>query len=103
MDYKRRKKGAPVKLKHPLQKRKGFRKARWVKERATIDQVEKSLQELKPKSITSFHQIPLSSSTQKGLVSSGFTSPTDIQREAIPISLRRGDLLGTAKTGILLE
>lgn len=74
-------------------------KSRWAKERAIIDRVQKSIQELKPQSVTSFRQIPLSPLTQEGLTSAGFSAPTDIQREALPIALRREDVLGTAKTG----
>ncbi len=50
-------------------------------------------------SIASFAQLPLSNATRKGLKESGFTAPTEIQRESLPFSLRGKDVLGAAKTG----
>ncbi|KAI6654536.1 hypothetical protein LOD99_932 [Oopsacas minuta] len=97
--YKKKYIRGQTKPKRSFQKASHLRKSRWAKERAAIDKVQQSIQELKPQSITSFRQIPLSSLTQEGLTSSGFSAPTDIQRETLPIALRSGDILGTAKTG----
>ncbi len=49
--------------------------------------------------ITSFSQLPLSSSTLRGLSDCSFSSPTEIQLESLPFSLRGRDVLGAAKTG----
>uniref|UniRef100_A0AC34QF92 ATP-dependent RNA helicase n=1 Tax=Panagrolaimus sp. JU765 TaxID=591449 RepID=A0AC34QF92_9BILA len=46
-----------------------------------------------------FSQYPLSDATQRGLEDSGFTVPTDIQRQSIFYSLTGHDVVGAAKTG----
>ena len=97
--YSKRQRGGFAKLKRPLQKGPHKRRARWAKELAAIEKVQRSIQELRPQSVTSFRHIPLSPFTQEGLASAGFTAPTDVQREALPIALKGEDVLGTAKTG----
>jgi len=52
-----------------------------------------------PSKIKTFNDFPLSRRTMDGLSKSGYTTPTEIQREAIGIALRGYDLLGAAKTG----
>ena len=52
-----------------------------------------------PKSLKTFKDFPLSQPTQKGLKSSGFVTPTEIQRESITLALKNFDVLGAAKTG----
>lgn len=47
----------------------------------------------------SFEKINLIKSLRKALTEEGYTVPTPIQREAIPIILERKDLLGCAQTG----
>jgi ATP-dependent RNA helicase RhlE len=47
----------------------------------------------------SFENINLIKPIQKALAEEGYTIPTQIQREAIPILLERKDLLGCAQTG----
>jgi ATP-dependent RNA helicase RhlE len=47
----------------------------------------------------SFEKINLIKPIQKALAEEGYTIPTQIQREAIPILLERKDLLGCAQTG----
>ncbi len=47
----------------------------------------------------SFSVIGLSPATMKGVVSSGYTTPTEIQRKAIPIALTGRDVIGCAPTG----
>jgi ATP-dependent RNA helicase DDX10/DBP4 len=49
--------------------------------------------------INTFSDFPLSKRTMDGLNKSGYTTPTEIQRESIGIALRGYDLLGAAKTG----
>lgn len=46
-----------------------------------------------------FDDLPLSSRTKAGLRAAHFTTPTPIQRLAIPLALQGRDLLGSAKTG----
>ena len=47
----------------------------------------------------SFHDLPLAQSIQKALDRAGFTTPTPIQAQAIPIVLKGQDLIGIAQTG----
>ncbi len=47
----------------------------------------------------SFEKINLIKSLQKALLEEGYTVPTPIQKQAIPIILERKDLLGCAQTG----
>ncbi|XP_057795334.1 DEAD-box ATP-dependent RNA helicase 32 [Salvia miltiorrhiza] len=46
-----------------------------------------------------FFQLPLSKRTKDGLVASGFSKMTDIQKASLPHSLCGRDILGAAKTG----
>lgn len=46
-----------------------------------------------------FDQLPLSTRTLKGLKSAHFTTPTPIQALSIPMSLKKQDVLGSARTG----
>ncbi|WAR08060.1 DDX10-like protein [Mya arenaria] len=46
-----------------------------------------------------FEDFPICKKTLKGLTSSKFMKPTDIQREAIGLALNGNDILGAAKTG----
>jgi superfamily II DNA/RNA helicase len=41
----------------------------------------------------------MSLATLEGLKKSHFTTMTDIQRKALPVALKGGDILGAAKTG----
>ena len=47
----------------------------------------------------SFEKINLIKQIQKALAEEGYTTPTPIQKQAIPIILERNDLLGCAQTG----
>ena len=47
----------------------------------------------------SFEKINLIKPIQKALAEEGYTTPTPIQKQAIPIILERNDLLGCAQTG----
>ncbi len=47
----------------------------------------------------SFEKLNLIPAIQKALTAEGYTTPTPIQEEAIPILLQRQDLLGCAQTG----
>ena len=47
----------------------------------------------------SFEKLNLIPAIQKALAAEGYTTPTPIQAEAIPILLQRQDLLGCAQTG----
>lgn len=46
-----------------------------------------------------FTQLPLSSPILKAIEEAGYTTPTDIQKNAIPIILEGKDLIGCAQTG----
>lgn len=46
-----------------------------------------------------FNQLPLTEPLLKAVDSQGYTTPTPIQQQAIPILLNGEDLLGTAQTG----
>ncbi|ORX76886.1 DEAD-domain-containing protein, partial [Anaeromyces robustus] len=46
-----------------------------------------------------FKQLPISSSTLKGLAQAHYVEMTDIQRKSIPYALAGKDILGAAKTG----
>jgi superfamily II DNA/RNA helicase len=47
----------------------------------------------------SFNELGLSEAVVKAVTEAGYTTPTDIQREAIPHVLARRDVLGLAQTG----
>lgn len=47
----------------------------------------------------SFAELGLNVALLRGVKAAGFTEPTDIQRELIPLVLAGGDLLGQARTG----
>ena len=47
----------------------------------------------------SFSTIGLSAPVMQGIASSGFLSPTEIQRKAIPLAIQGKDLIGCAPTG----
>ncbi|KAJ1960181.1 ATP-dependent RNA helicase dbp4, partial [Dispira parvispora] len=46
-----------------------------------------------------FHMLPISAQTKKGLTNANFVETTEIQQKAIPLALKRHDILGAAKTG----
>ncbi|KAJ1651981.1 ATP-dependent RNA helicase dbp4 [Dispira simplex] len=46
-----------------------------------------------------FHMLPISGETKKGLTNANFVETTEIQQKAIPLALKRHDILGAAKTG----
>lgn len=49
--------------------------------------------------VQSFDQLPLSDTLQRALADAGFTTPTPVQAEAIPVALAGRDLVGSAQTG----
>ena len=46
------------------------------------------------KTVKSFDDLPLSKETLKGLQDTGYTNPTEIQKESIVLALRGLDILG---------
>ncbi|KAH9508949.1 ATPdependent RNA helicase [Bulinus truncatus] len=56
-------------------------------------------QNLSPKDIKIFSDLPISKKTLEGLKAQNFTTPTDIQRESLLYGLKGHDILGAAKTG----
>ncbi|CAM1305312.1 DDX10 (predicted), partial [Pycnogonum litorale] len=68
-------------------------------ENAEIQKLSEEIQKVKISKIKTFGDIPLSKNTRKGLKGRKFTTPTEIQRESIPLALKGLDILGAAKTG----
>ena len=48
---------------------------------------------------TLFSDLPLSEATLSGLEASHFKTLTDVQKRAVPLALKKSDILGAAKTG----
>ena len=80
---------------------KGFmkREARWKSELKDIQRITSEYESLEGREVARFTDLPLSPSTLGGLKSCGYSVPTEIQREAIPLALSGKDILGAAKTG----
>ncbi|CAJ0578299.1 unnamed protein product, partial [Mesorhabditis spiculigera] len=88
----------------PKQKRslKRFEKQKRKNVRQTVEEIVKEYDSLKEKPTTAFrtfNDFPLSTATKSGLDEAGFITPTEIQRDSLPHSLRGADLIGAAKTG----
>jgi len=64
-----------------------------------IHGLQEKYSKIDPKSLTTFKDLPLSQSTQKGLKKAEFETPTEIQKESITLALKNFDVLGAAKTG----
>ncbi|CAF0886043.1 unnamed protein product [Didymodactylos carnosus] len=71
----------------------------WQKIDEEISELTAKYNKIDPSSIESFTDFPLSRKTLNGLKNCGYSAPTDIQREAIGVSLQGRDVLGAAKTG----
>ena len=72
---------------------------RWKVELREIEEVSARYDDLKSEEVNKFADLPLSEHTQEGLKAAGYSNPTEIQREAIPLALKGNDVLGAAKTG----
>lgn len=72
---------------------------KWKVELEEIQAVVSRYSELDSADITKFTDLPLSKRTRNGLKAAGYSVPTEIQRESIPIILNGKDVLGAAKTG----
>ena len=72
---------------------------RWKVELREIEEVRTRYDALSADTVAQFSDLPLSKRTQDGLRDTGYVTPTDIQREAIPLALQGKDVLGAAKTG----
>jgi ATP-dependent RNA helicase DDX10/DBP4 len=79
----------------------GFQKreARWKSQLKDIERITAEYESLEARDISKFTDLPLSRNTLDGLKSCGYSVPTEIQREAIPLALNGRDILGAAKTG----
>ena len=79
----------------------GFKKreARWKSQLKDIERITAEYEGLEARDIARFTDLPLSPNTLDGLKSCGYSVPTEIQREAIPLALNGRDILGAAKTG----
>ncbi|MCJ1335327.1 ATP-dependent RNA helicase dbp4 [Bachmanniomyces sp. S44760] len=61
--------------------------------------LEQTIQDLKLDDVKAVVDLPLSKQTASGLEASHFKTLTDIQRKAVPLGLKKFDILGAAKTG----
>ena len=79
----------------------GFKKreARWKNQLKDIERITSEYEGLEALNIAKFTDLPLSPNTLDGLKSCGYSVPTEVQREAIPLALNGRDILGAAKTG----
>ena len=79
----------------------GFKKreARWKNELKDIERITAEYEGLEARDIAKFTDLPLSPNTLDGLKTCGYSVPTEIQRESIPLALCGRDILGAAKTG----
>lgn len=75
------------------------REPRWKADLRAIEDVKAQYSALESASIATFKDLPLSKLTQEGLDRAGYVTPTEIQREAVPLALKGKDVLGAAKTG----
>lgn len=64
-----------------------------------IVQLKDKYEEIDPKVIKNFADLPLSWKTQKGLKGANYKIPTDIQKESIGYALQGKDVMGAAITG----
>ena len=72
---------------------------KWKLELREIEETTAQYADLKSENVAKFTDLPLSKRTQDGLQAAGYSTPTEIQREAIPLALNGRDVLGAAKTG----
>ncbi|KMZ67605.1 putative ATP-dependent RNA helicase, partial [Zostera marina] len=70
-----------------------------VRERLNVDVTVSSESPLAPSPIETFTDMNLNVSIMKDIVAHGYTIPTPIQAQAMPIALSGRDLLGCAETG----
>ncbi|XP_026318956.1 probable ATP-dependent RNA helicase DDX10 [Hyposmocoma kahamanoa] len=75
------------------------RKKKSTEEDAAIQYLRAQYDKIVPDEVKSFKDFPLSQKTLKGLKESNYTTPTEIQRQAIGYALQGKDILGAAKTG----
>lgn len=64
-----------------------------------INKLKEQYETINPCDIKVFSDFPLSQKTLKGLKSSNYKIPTDIQKESIGFGLQGRDVLGAAVTG----
>ncbi|XP_065565001.1 probable ATP-dependent RNA helicase DDX10 [Artemia franciscana] len=85
----------------------GKKKIKIYKQRIKVGQIETSeiarltsqYENIDTTTIKTFKDFPLSKKTLSGLNESGYSVPTEIQKESIGLALKRLDILGAAKTG----
>lgn len=97
MDVVKKRRRAVSKPSGPRQRQK--REPKWKATVREIEEVGGRYDSLNPSKVSQFSNLPLSTATRDGLKACGYTNPTDIQKEAIPLALRGKDVLGAAKTG----
>ena len=75
------------------------REPQWKIELREIEAILSRYADLNSEGWTQFADLPLSKRTRDGLQTAGYVTPTEIQKEAIPLALKGNDILGAAKTG----
>ena len=101
MEAQGREKGSGRKRKRWQQKKKPSKRPepKWKAELREIEDTSARYDSVISDKISTFADLPLSKRTHEALALAGYVTPTDIQREAIPLALRGRDVLGAAKTG----
>ena len=61
---------------------------------SNVSSLKSQYENYNSKTVQSFDDLPLSKETLKGLKDTGFTKPTEIQKESIVLALRGLDILG---------
>ena len=61
---------------------------------SNVSSLKSQYENYNSKIVQSFEDLPLSKETLKGLKDTGFTKPTEIQKESIVLALRGLDILG---------
>lgn len=79
------------------------RKTKRTTEEEEINRLKTRIEEFDPnvdgKNLLQFADLPISEATLRGLKEANFIEMTDIQKKTICLSLKGGDIMGTAKTG----
>lgn len=81
---------------HKFQNKKQFKKkpSKHQKIDSNVSSLKSQYENYNSKKVDSFEDLPLSKETLKGLKDTGFTKPTEIQKESIVLALRGLDILG---------
>ncbi len=83
----------------PSGKRRKWKEPKWKETIKEVEELTSQYETLDSLRLASFAELPISTSTKRGLRACGYAEPTDIQKTAIPLALKGKDVLGAAKTG----